>query len=275
MSQIYKLSWDEVFQRIKKYDKSKKYFGIPRGGNIVAGLIGNPTMDISEADYIIDDIFDSGATAKKYEKYNKPMLFLYDKRKEFYNTWIEFPWEETAEKEVEENVIRILESLGEDCNREGLKDTPKRYIKFLNEFTKPKEFNLTTFDSEDYDEMIIESNIPFYSLCEHHLLPFFGHAAIAYIPGNKRIVGLSKLPRILDKFSNGFQNQERITNQIVDFLQRNLNPKGIAVSLSARHMCMELRGVKKNNVYTTTSKLTGVFRTDASCRNEFLHLRKI
>lgn len=163
---------------------------------------------------------------------------------------------------------QILKHLGEDVNREGLIETPKRYVKFMKEFLEPKEFNFTTFEAEDVDEMIVQTNIPFYSLCEHHTAPFFGTATVAYIP-NGRIVGLSKLARLVDYYANRFQNQERITTQIANRLQSELNPKGVGVSLKAQHMCMSMRGVKKHDTYTITSKLIGVIK-DGDARQEFL-----
>ncbi len=171
---------------------------------------------------------------------------------------------------VEESVRNIIKHF-DDENREGLKETPGRYLRFLEEFLNPPEFKFTTFNKEGYDEMIIESNIPFYSLCEHHLAPFFGVAHIAYIPGEK-IVGISKLPRTLEYYSRRFQNQERITTQVVERLEAELNPKGVAVVIRAQHLCVAMRGVKKHNAWTTTSKMTGVFMNDINCRNEFLQL---
>lgn len=166
---------------------------------------------------------------------------------------------------------RILELLGEDITREGLIETPKRYVKFMREFLQPKEFNFTTFDAERTDEMIVQTNIPFYSLCEHHIAPFFGVASIAYIP-NEKIVGLSKLARTLDMYANRLQNQERITTQVAERLQNELNPLGVAVTLKAQHLCMNMRGVKKHDTWTTTSKMLGVFKEDQKARNEFLNL---
>lgn len=163
----------------------------------------------------------------------------------------------------------ILKQLGENPSREGLNETPKRYVKFMREFLTPKEFNFTTFDAEGSDEMIIQTNIPFYSLCEHHTAPFFGVATVAYIP-NDKIVGLSKLARAVDLYANRFQNQERITSQVAERLWLELNPKGVAVSLKAQHLCMCMRGVKKHDTWTVTSKLLGAFKEDESTRKEFL-----
>ena len=168
---------------------------------------------------------------------------------------------------------QILNQLGENTEREGLKETPKRYIKFMREFLEPKEFNFTCFDAEGSDEMILQTNIPFYSLCEHHTAPFFGIANIAYIP-NDKIIGLSKLARCVDLYANKFQNQERITTQIAERLMKELNPKGVAVTLKAQHLCMCMRGVKKHDTWTMTSKMIGVFKDDEKCRNEFLNLIK-
>ncbi len=173
-----------------------------------------------------------------------------------------------------ENAVRTLLSAHDDPNREGLKDTPKRYVKFMSEFhNHEKEFNMTVFDSEGMDQMIVEVNIPFYSLCEHHLAPFFGTACIAYIPKDK-IVGLSKLPRVLDFYARNFQNQERITKQVAKKLWDELNPRGVAVILKAQHLCMSMRGIKKHGVETITSEMLGTFREDLNCRNEFLTLIK-
>lgn len=166
---------------------------------------------------------------------------------------------------------QILKQIGEDVSREGLIETPKRYIKFMREFLEAKEFNFTTFDGEGTDEMILQTNIPFYSLCEHHAAPFFGVANVAYIP-NEKIVGLSKLARTVDLYANRFQNQERITTQIAERLQLELNPKGVAVHLKAQHLCMCMRGVKKHDTWTATSKLIGVFKEDNKARSEFFSL---
>lgn len=179
---------------------------------------------------------------------------------------------EEARTIAEGHVRAILSSLGHDVEREGLKDTPRRHCKLLAEFATPGDFNFTTFDAEGYDEMIVQTDIVFYSLCEHHLVPFFGHAAVAYIPG-KRIVGLSKLARTVDYFARRLQNQERITKQVADYLQEKLEPRGVAVSLRARHLCQEMRGVRKPDMFTTTTDLRGAFR-EGTCRNEFLqHIR--
>jgi GTP cyclohydrolase IA len=270
------ITWEQVYHRlnevIKDLPKNTKYYGVPRGGQIVAGMTNNAVDKIEDADVIIDDLIDSAATKKRYSKYNKPFIALIDKRKELQGEWLVFPWEAKdgdTDETVEYNVSRLLQYFGEDVNREGLQETPKRFIKFFKEFLNPPKWECTTFESEGYDEMIVQTNIPFHSLCEHHIAPFFGTATIAYIP-NKRIVGLSKLARTLETFARRLQNQERITIQVAEFLWKELQPKGVAVQLTAKHMCMEMRGVKKHNTHTTTTKLIGAFKDDASCRQEFL-----
>lgn len=175
------------------------------------------------------------------------------------------------DREIAEAAFKsILKALGEDTSREGLKETPKRYIKFMEEFMNVPEVKYTTFDSEGMDQMIIQKNIPFYSLCEHHTAPFFGTVAIAYIP-QKKIVGLSKLARTVDYFAKRFQNQERITTQVADKLMDVLDAKGVAVQITAQHLCMAMRGVQKHDTWTTTTKLLGVFLDDASAKDEFIN----
>lgn len=270
------ITWDEVYRRLhnitKDLPQDTKYYGVPRGGQIVAGMTGNAVDSIEEADYIIDDLIDSGATYERYKQHNKPFIALIDKRKEYHNEWLVFPWE-NEEGNVEDNVRRLLQYFGEDTDREGLKETPKRFVKFFNEFLNPPDWNCTTFEGEGYDEMIVQTDIPFHSLCEHHIAPFFGYGYIAYIP-DKRIVGLSKLARTLETYSRRLQNQERITTQVAEFLWETLQPKGVAVVLKAKHMCMEMRGVKKHDTFTTTSKMMGVFHEDHKARGEFLQLIK-
>lgn len=167
---------------------------------------------------------------------------------------------------------KFLIAMDQNITREGLQNTPMRYTKAFNELTTPEEFKFTTFKNEGMDQMVIQTNIPFISNCEHHILPFSGYGSIAYIP-NKKIVGLSKLARTLDYFAKRLQNQERITNQVAEFIQEKLKPKGVGVILTATHSCMCVRGVKKHDTWTTTSSMTGCFRENA-CRLEFLSLIK-
>ena len=171
-------------------------------------------------------------------------------------------------------VTDLLYAIGEDPCRDGLLDTPKRVAKAYQELvsgytTDPVELVNNALFELDYDEMVIVSPIDYYSLCEHHLLPFVGHAHVAYIP-NGRIVGLSKIPRIVDMFSRRLQVQERLTQQIAEFIDEVLQPRGVAVTLTAQHMCSMIRGVKKHNSNMTTSAMLGEFKHDRQLRNEFL-----
>ena len=267
------ITWQHIRDRIelKGLDKSKKYYGVPRGGQPIAAML-NPVDRPEEADIIIDDLIDSGATQAKYilQYPNTKFIALFNKQVEFKDDWLKFPWEQGGEVEIEENVKRIIQYF-DNSNREGLIETPKRYIKFLKEFLSPPKFNFTAFEKEGYDEIILVKDIPFHSLCEHHLAPFYGIGHIAYIP-NKKIIGISKLPRTLDMFSRRFQNQERITTQVAELLMEKLNAKGVAVVLEAEHMCMSMRGVKKHNTTTKTSKMIGVFKEDHMARSEFMSL---
>ncbi len=170
---------------------------------------------------------------------------------------------------LENHVKKLLKGLGHDIKREGLKDTPKRVVKFLREFCTRPDFDFTTFDSEGYDEMIIVEPIRFGCLCEHHLLPFFGTAYIGYIPREK-IAGLSKLPRMVAYHSASLNNQERLTKQIAEGLTKHLDPLGLGVILKAEHTCMSIRGAKQPGAVTTTSCLKGRFKIDPATRSEFL-----
>lgn len=171
----------------------------------------------------------------------------------------------------EKSIREFIEAIDSNPNREGLEDTPRRVAKFWKEFYGKEDFNVTTFENEGYDEMITQLNIPFYSMCEHHMLPFFGVAHVAYIP-DERIVGLSKLSRVLDHFAHNLQNQERITTQVAEYLYDKLNPQGVAVVLTARHMCMEMRGIRKIGAETTTTTLKGTFKSHPETRAEFLQI---
>lgn len=185
---------------------------------------------------------------------------------------------ENINEEAAERAIRdFLQAMGQDLEREGLQDTPKRYVKFMKEFLSPPDFNMTTFNKESYDGIVLSSNIPFFSICEHHLAPFFGTAHIAYIPSkeDKKIVGISKLARTLDKFARQLQNQERITEQVASYLMEKLNAEGVAVIIKARHLCQEMRGVKKHDIHTSTSTMKGLFMTDDATRKELMDLIKM
>jgi GTP cyclohydrolase I len=174
-------------------------------------------------------------------------------------------------EDIADGMRVVLAGTGEDVTREGLLDTPNRHARFWREFLFPAPIKFTTFAAEGMDEMVVQTGIPFFSVCEHHLLPFFGTAAVAYVP-DARLVGLSKLARLVDLFARAPQNQERITTQVADVLETRLAPKGVAVHLKARHLCMEMRGVKAHDTFTTTVAVRGRFRDDPKTRAEFMAL---
>jgi GTP cyclohydrolase I len=177
---------------------------------------------------------------------------------------------------MQETIRRLLEELGEDPDREGLAGTPRRVEQSLRFLTSGHSTNLTEVVNDalftvEYNEMVIVRDIDFYSLCEHHMLPFFGTCHVAYLP-NGRVIGLSKIPRIVDMFARRLQVQERLTSQVAEALGSILAPLGVAVVMEATHLCMAMRGVEKQNSVTTTSAMHGVFHEDARTRSEFLEL---
>lgn len=187
-------------------------------------------------------------------------------------------FDENKTLELAHNYKNILNLLGEDVEREGLKDTPLRVAKAMQfltygYFINPKEIILSALFKEDYKNMVIVKNIEIYSMCEHHMIPFYGKAHVAYIP-NGYITGLSKIARVVDAYARRFQLQERLTMQIRDCIQETLNPLGVAVVIEAYHLCMMMRGVQKQNSLTVTSAFTGAFNKETT-RNEFLSLINI
>jgi len=185
----------------------------------------------------------------------------------------------TAVRQVDRAAARraaadLLTALGADLESDGLRETPRRMVDAFLELLTPQPFRATTFANEDgYDELVLVREIPFHSLCMHHLLPFHGLAHVAYLPG-ERIVGLSKLARVVEMFARDLQVQERLTTQIADWIEEELRPKGVGVVLEAEHLCMSLRGVQKFGATTVTSALLGQVRDDPRTRQEFLSLTK-
>ncbi|MBT5858648.1 MAG: GTP cyclohydrolase I FolE [Flavobacteriales bacterium] len=181
-------------------------------------------------------------------------------------------------KNLANNIKSILSEIGENPKREGLLKTPERVAKSMEFLTNgyeknPSEILKSAMFSENYSQMVLVKDIELYSLCEHHMLPFFGKAHIAYIP-NGHIVGLSKIPRIVDVFARRLQVQERLTDEIKDCLQETLNPRGVAIVIEAQHLCMQMRGVQKQHSSTTTSAFSGIFISDEKTRAEFMNLIK-
>lgn len=180
---------------------------------------------------------------------------------------------------MQDLIRQLLVSLGEDPNREGLVNTPKRVEKALTFLTSGYTANLDqvlngALFTVDYSEMVIVKDIDFYSLCEHHMLPFFGKCHIAYVP-SKQVIGLSKIPRLVDVFARRLQIQERLTGQIAETIRQVIAPMGVAVVIEATHLCMSMRGVEKQNCFAVTSSMLGLFRENARTRMEFLELIKL
>lgn len=266
-------------------------YPIPRGGIAAAyrlegvNVVDNP----EDADFFFDDIIDSGKTMQFWcDLYpGKPFLALIDKTDkdcQYKDNWVTFPWEQPyegfgKEMDMEHTFTRLLQQIGEDPLREGLVESPARIAKAWQFWTSGYQENVAevmkTFvdGSHNYDEMILVKNIPFYSHCEHHLAPFFGDVSIAYIPDGK-ILGLSKLSRVVDIFSRRLQVQERLTTDIAKALMKHLQAKGVGVVINARHLCMESRGIQRQGHSTTTSCLRGVLLKNHEARAEFMSLIK-
>ncbi|MDP8299668.1 MAG: GTP cyclohydrolase I FolE [Candidatus Tantalella remota] len=179
-------------------------------------------------------------------------------------------------KKIEKAVKDILEAIGDDPTRDGLKDTPSRVARMYEEIfvgtQKDPDDELKVFFEKEHDEIILLKDIPLYSMCEHHMVPFIGKAHVAYIPGGNRITGLSKIARVVDAYSRRLQVQERLTTEIAETLMRKLKPKGVLVIIEAEHLCMSMRGVRKPGIITTTSAVRGVFRKSQKTRSEALAL---
>lgn len=284
-------------QKVKAWKTSTghlKIYPIPRGGipvayaltfHVYSVVVDDPAI----ADIFIDDLVDSGRTRDRFmEAYpGKGFFALIDKTSEMpisknASSWVVFPWEVTASGEdqsADDIVVRLLQHIGEDPSRGGLLDTPRRVLKAWQHWAGGYGADipsiLKTFEdgADSCDEMVVVKDIPFYSHCEHHLAPFFGTVTVAYVP-NGKIVGLSKLSRVVSAFARRLQVQERLTNQIADALQDHLAPLGVGIVVTARHLCMESRGIEQQGSITITSALRGVMRDSASARSEFLTLSK-
>jgi len=277
-----------------------RLYGVPRGGVPVAYLVGQDvgqdTLVGSPADatLIVDDIVDSGRTRDRYHALFPETTFLaladYLEPKRVPGQWIVFPWERSepgSDTSADDVVIRLLQYIGEDPVRDGLKDTPKRVLKAWKELTvgysqDPGAILEKSFEIHRYDQVIACSWIEFYSMCEHHMLPFSGYAHVAYLPaegdvngvprGIPKVVGLSKLARLVECFARRLQVQERMTEDIAHSLEEHLRPRGVAVVIQAKHLCMACRGVEKHKSVMVTSAMRGVFRDIGPARAEFFQL---
>lgn len=267
----------------------RKCYPVPRGGVPAAYMLAQRCEIIivdtpEDADFFFDDVIDTGETMQDLcETYpGKPFYALVDKTDQdcpYKDTWVVFPWEGDEVGSIETNITRILSFIGDDPARGGLVETPRRVVKALTHWFKGYNedpaavLKVFTDGAENCDEMVIVKDIPFYSKCEHHMADIFGTASIAYIP-NGKIVGLSKLSRVLDIFARRLQVQERLTNQVADCLMEHLDPRGVGVVIKARHMCMESRGICQQGHHTITSALRGVMKDQPDTRSEFMTLIK-
>lgn len=280
-----------------KITPGAKVYAVPRGGIPAAyaigqyvkiQLVGSP----AEADYIVDDLIDSGETRQRVREEARkpagrhvfmeplPFIVLIDKLTDssWAGKWVVFPWEGDSVNSLADNIRRMLQFIGEDVERGGLLETPDRVAKAWEFWSKgynedPAEI-LKVFEdgAQNVDEMVLVKNIPFYTHCEHHMAPFFGRATVGYVPDGK-IVGLSKINRLVDCFARRLQVQERLTTQVADSIMEHLAPKGVGVLIEARHLCMESRGVCQQGHSTITSALRGVM-LEGTPRQEFLALAK-
>jgi len=291
----YRMTWDEVLDRLNPIIELVRclehdpvhVWGVPRGGAVVAGMLAG-YADVRLCDsvdelphLIVDDIIDTGATLRSFKNVCQRVAALVDKRNEsepLRDRWVVFPWE-TADEACgpTDNVRRLLEVIGEDPTREGLVKTPERVVKALLEMTEGYRMDaeqvLSTCFESSADEMVVLSHIQFTSLCEHHLLPFVGEAAVGYLPQG-RVIGISKLARVVQMFARRLQVQENMTTQIAHAIQECLKPRGVGVVVRAHHQCMSCRGVKQPNTEMVTSCMLGEMRSDSAARAELMHLLK-
>ncbi len=290
------LSWDDVTTRaISIAQKIARQlsptdgvsiYGVPRGG-IPAALLVLRALHLmkqpaelcenpEDADVFIDDILATGDTHRRYRQYTLTGAATFHTLvTSTGDGWYVFPWERMQDEGQgpANNIVRILEYIGEDPVREGLKETPVRVIRSYDElfsgYGQSAEDVLKTFEDGACEEMVVLTNIEFYSHCEHHMMPFFGRAHIGYLPKGK-VVGISKLARLLEVFARRLQIQERLGTQIVDALMQHLEPRGAACVIEAQHLCMTSRGVGKQDSIMKTSALRGKFKDDVAVRQEFL-----
>jgi GTP cyclohydrolase I len=278
-----------VRERLRDIDRrGTRVYAVPKGGVCAAAYLRNAHLvdTPEESDVILDDIIDSGATRQRYAHYSKPFTAIVNKRGADRGIgWVVFPWEADAEASGPcDAVVRILQRIGEDPTRPGLSETPKRFLKAFEELTRgyredPSVYLARVFEMEGgtadgpaYAGIVLLRDIEVYSLCEHHLLPFVGRAHIAYIPSGNKVVGISKLARVLDVFARRLQCQEKLTAQVADAIEAQLSPKGVAVIIEAEHFCIRMRGVGKQNATMTTSDLRGAFYANTATREELMAL---
>ncbi|KKM21575.1 hypothetical protein LCGC14_1634070 [marine sediment metagenome] len=281
------ITWRDIENACQRDDvpgTGRTVFGVPRGGTHIAQALNsyNSNLLVDEptaAEFIVDDIVDSGRTRARWLTLYPLAEFWapYDKTRDatLVGEWLEFPWERhNDETAPEDSAARLLESLGFNLNSDGMKETPDRLVHSLKEMTTgyaqdPKEILKKRFDAT-YDEMVVVRDIEFYSLCEHHILPFHGTVTVGYLPG-ENVVGVSKLGRLVDCFARRLQLQERMTQQIAEAMNEYLQPRGVGCVVRATHLCMAMRGAKCP-AEMVTSSLLGMMRDEAAVRAEFMSL---
>jgi len=294
MTDLVPITWADIDDAVSALcaripARCSSVWGVPRGGVPVAvavsertglTLVAEPTIGT----LIVDDLVDSGRTLTPWHEDGHDVDALFQKptsprhlapEAAARHGWLVFPWER-GETPAEDAVVRLLQAIGEDPDRDGLRDTPRRVVKALGEMTcgyleDPADILATVFDV-DFDEMIVVRRIPFVSLCEHHLLTFVGHATVGYVPKDL-VVGLSKLARLVDCYARRLQVQERMTRQIADAIDTHLRPAGVAVLIESTHSCMSSRGVAKV-APMVTSDVRGCFRDQPEARAEFMALAR-
>ena len=278
------ITWAEVFTHLEPVDcLGAVVYGVPKGGMIAAGFLKNATVthDIHKANLILDDLIDSGKTRSMYEKVypEKPFVTLFDKSDGSisFDEWLVFPWERdhpAGEDTIQQNVTRQLQYIGEDPNRQGLRDTPKRIEKMYKElfrgYSDPPPV-ITCFSDESPRGLITDKGY-FFSMCEHHMVPFFGHYYFGYIPDPKGVyLGASKPGRTVDYFAARLQTQERLVKNVLDHIEAAVKPLGSILLMSGRHLCKEMRGLKKWDSPFEVIEARGILlENKGGCKDEFM-----
>ncbi len=278
MPGLVSLSWEDVDERLERLvpPGTRKVYGIPRGGAIVAGLLrqrGIQLVGPDEAEVIVDDIIDSGETAKRYsERYGKPIAVLVNKEQEgLMGVWVEFPWEGGREGDLRDGLRRIIQTIGDDPDRTGLIETPDRVIAAWDELFsgyREQPGDVIKWTPAGEGGMVVVRGVPFRSTCERHLLPFWGNVDAAYLPGERTIAAAS-LTRLIAVCSRRLQTQEVLTRQIGQALDES-GAAGVAVAFRARRVCAAPQASAPDDGLRTTTYFSGTFETDGAARAEFL-----
>lgn len=291
-----RVNWEQLYELVKgllaKIDitKYKGVYGIPTGGSVVATMIAGSVMPERgrkvlfdkprQGVLVVDDIVDTGRTLERFKEFDTAVIHYKERsavKPTYYaekagEEWICYPYEK--ETEIQDTVVRQLQYIGENPNREGLKETPRRVVaswrKLYGGYAWSADDVIKVFKSGVYDEIVMLKDIEFFSTCEHHMLPFFGKISVGYIP-TKKVIGVSKIARLVEIYSRRLQIQERLTTQVAEALE-GLEPLGVMVVCEAKHLCMVARGVEKQNSVMVTSAVKGIFKEDVKARDEFMSL---